>query len=91
VAQSQLTLAVGQSSDSHLRPHRGVTQTTGGPCAQRLVHHNAEAYLAAYLSAAQIAEDRKGPLFRSLDRERHLMERRLHRLEVLAMIKRRAR
>ena len=45
----------------------------------------------AYLAAAEIAEDRKGPLFRSLDRERHLTERRLHRLEVLAMIKRRAR
>ena len=38
----------------------------------------------AYLVAAQIAGDRKGPLFRSLDRERHLTARRLHRLEVLA-------
>jgi integrase len=47
-------------------------------------HHNAEAYVDAYLAAAQIADDRKGPLFRSLDRERHLTERRLHRLEVLA-------
>jgi site-specific recombinase XerC len=47
-------------------------------------HHNAEAYVDAYLAAAQIAEDRKGPLFRSLDRERHVTERRLHRLEVLA-------
>jgi len=36
------------------------------------------------LAAAQIVDDRKGPLFRSLDRERHLTERRLHRLEVLA-------
>ena len=47
-------------------------------------HHNAEAYVDACLAAAQIAADRKGPLFRSLDRERHLTERRLHRLEVLA-------
>jgi integrase/recombinase XerD len=31
------------------------------------------------------------PLTHSLDRERHLTERRLHRLEVLAMIRRRAR
>jgi integrase/recombinase XerD len=45
----------------------------------------------AYLTAAQIANDRKGPLFRSLDRERCLTERRLHRPEVLAMIKRRTR
>jgi integrase/recombinase XerD len=47
-------------------------------------HHNAEAYVDAYLAAAQIAADRKGPLFRSLDRERHLTARRLRRLEVLA-------
>jgi integrase/recombinase XerD len=38
-----------------------------------------------------LADDRKGPLFRSLDRTRQLTGRRLHRLEVLAMIKRRAR
>ena len=44
-------------------------------------HHNAEAYVDAYLAVAQIDDDRKGPLFRSLDRERHLTER---RLEVLA-------
>ncbi len=60
----------------------------GTPCS---LSHNAEAYVDAYLSAAQIAQDRKGPLFRSLDRERCLTERRLHRLEVLATIKRRAR
>jgi integrase/recombinase XerD len=54
-------------------------------------HHNAEAYVDAYIAAAQIADDHKEPLFRSLDRERHLTERRQHRLEVLAMIKRRAR
>ena len=63
----------------------------GGKRHEVPAHHNAEAYVDAYLAAALIAEDRKGPLFRSLDRERHLTERRLHRLEVLAMIKRRAR
>ena len=63
----------------------------GGKRHEVPAHHNAEAYVDTYLAAAQIAEDRKGPLFRSLDRERHLTERRLHRLEVLAMIKRRAR
>jgi integrase/recombinase XerD len=63
----------------------------GGKRHEVPAHHNAEAYVDAYLVAAQIADDRKGPLFRSLDRERHLTPRRLHRLEVLAMIKRRAR
>jgi hypothetical protein len=56
----------------------------GGKRHEVPAHHNAEAYVDAYLAAAQIAADRKGPLFRSLDRERHLTERRLHRLEVLA-------
>jgi integrase len=63
----------------------------GGKRHEVPAHHNAEAYMDAYLATAQIADDRKGPLFRSLGRERHLSERRLHRLEVLAMIKRRAR
>jgi integrase/recombinase XerD len=63
----------------------------GGKRHEVPAHHNAEAYVDAYLAASKIAEDRKVPLFRSLDRERHLTERRLYRLEVLAMIKRRAR
>lgn len=63
----------------------------GGKRHEVPAHHNAEAYVDAYLAAAHIIEDRKEPLFRSLDRERHLTARRLHRLEVLAMIKRRAR
>lgn len=63
----------------------------GGKRHEVPAHHNAEAYVDTYLTAAHIADDRKGPLFRSLSRERCLIERRLHRLEVLAMIKRRAR
>jgi len=63
----------------------------GGKLHEVPAHHNAETYMDAYLAAARTAPDRKGPLFRSLDRQRRLTERRLHRLEVLAMIKRRAR
>ena len=47
-------------------------------------------WLDAYLNAALIESDRKCPLFRSLDRHRVLSLRRMHRLDVLAMIKRRA-
>ncbi len=54
-------------------------------------HHKAEEYVDAYLQATGIGEDKKSPLFRSLDRRRKLTERRIHRIEVLAMIKRRAR
>lgn len=55
------------------------------------VHHNADEYLEAYLAAASIAEDSHSPLFRSLNRRRQLTERRMHRNEVLDMVKRRAR
>lgn len=54
-------------------------------------HHKAEEYVDAYLTEAGITDDKKSPLFRSLNRQRKLTDRRLHRLEVLAMIKRRAR
>lgn len=54
-------------------------------------HHNAEAYLDAYMEAAGIAGDKKGPVFRSIDRHRRLTSHPMHRIDVLRMIKRRAR
>jgi site-specific recombinase XerD len=54
-------------------------------------HHNAEEYLDAYLTAAGIREQRKGPLFRTISRCRELTFTRMHRVDVLRMIKRRAR
>jgi site-specific recombinase XerD len=63
----------------------------GGKYHEVPAHHNAEAYVDQYLQAAGIGENKKGPLFRSLNRKRQLTERRLDRLEVIAMVKRRAR
>lgn len=63
----------------------------GGKLHDVPAHHKAEEYVDAYLAAALIESDRHTPLFRSLDRHRQLGTRRIHRLEVLAMIKRRAR
>ena len=54
-------------------------------------HHNAEAYVDAWLTAAGIAADGKSPLFRTVSRHRTLTPRRMHRADVLRMIKRRAR
>ena len=54
-------------------------------------HHNAEAYLDAYLTAAGIADDNKTPLFRSVDRHRRITSRPILRGDALRMIKRRAR
>lgn len=54
-------------------------------------HHNAEAYLDRYLEAAGIRDEKKGPLFRTVSRRRELTLTRMHRVDVLRMIKRRAR
>jgi hypothetical protein len=38
----------------------------GGKFHELPAHHTAEAYLDAYIEAAGISDDRKGPLFRSV-------------------------
>src|ERR1700683_377488 len=53
-------------------------------------HHNAEAYLDAYLDAAGIRDNNKSPLFRSVDNRRKLTANPLTRTDVLRMVKRRA-
>lgn len=63
----------------------------GGKLHDVPAHHNAEEYMDAYLDAAKLRDDKKGPLFRTLNRKRQLTHRRLNRREVLAMIRRRAR
>ncbi len=62
----------------------------GGKLHDVPAHHNAEAYLDAYISAAGIADEKKGPLFRSVDRDRTLTLNAMSRTDVLRMIKRRA-
>ncbi len=63
----------------------------GGKRHEVPAHHNAEAYLDAYLQAAGIAEQKKSPLFRSVYRRRWLTDRPMHRIDALRMVKRRAR
>jgi len=63
----------------------------GGKRHEVPAHHNAEAYLDAYIKAAGSVDEQKLPLFRTVSRERQLTLRRMHRADVLRMIKRRAR
>jgi len=61
----------------------------GGKYHEVPCHHNLEKYLREYIEAAELTE---GPLFRTLrGRSDTLNEKRLHRTECLAMIKRRCR
>ena len=53
-------------------------------------HHNAEAYLDAYMTAAGIWDEKKSPLFRSVDKKRRLTMNPMTRTDVLRMVKRRA-
>ena len=62
----------------------------GGKRHEVPAHHNAQEYLDAYLNAADIRPEKKGPLFRSIDRNRCITSNSMHRNNVLDMIKRRA-
>jgi integrase/recombinase XerD len=53
-------------------------------------HHNAEVYLDAYLDFAAIRDEKKSPLFRSVDKHRKITENPVTRTDVLRMVKRRA-
>src|ERR1019366_6920441 len=53
-------------------------------------HHNAEAYVDAYLESAGIRDEKKTPLFRSVDNRRRITENPMTRTDVLRMVKRRA-
>ena len=62
-----------------------------GKLNQMPCHHKLEAYLDAYIEAAGLASDRKGPLFRSaIGRTKKLSGSPMSRNDVWAMIRRRA-
>jgi site-specific recombinase XerD len=62
----------------------------GGKYNEVFAHHNAEAYLDAYLDLAGIREDKKSPLFRTIDRRLKLSDRGMSRSDALRMVKRRS-
>jgi site-specific recombinase XerC len=63
----------------------------GGKRHEMPCHHNLEEYLHAYIDAAGIADDAKGPLFRTIDRStKTLSSRPLPQANTYAMVQRRA-
>ncbi len=68
-----------------LRLHEKGGKRHEVPC-----HPTLEEYLDAWLAAAVIGRDKKGPLFRSIGKGDRLSEKAMSRFDVLHMIKRRA-
>jgi integrase len=68
-----------------LRLHEKGGKRHEVPC-----HHNLTEYLDAWMEAAKLAGDKKGPLFRAIRKENKLTENAMAREDILAMIKRRA-
>ena len=62
----------------------------GGKRHEVPAHHHAEEYLDAYLDAAGIRDEKKSPLFRSVDNRRNITANPMTRTDVLRMVKRRA-
>jgi site-specific recombinase XerD len=62
----------------------------GGKRHELPAHHNAEAYLDAYLAGVGIRDEKKSPLFRSVDKQRKITANPMTRTDVLRMVKRRA-
>ncbi len=62
----------------------------GGKYHEVPAHHNAELYLDEYIRAAGIDVDRKTPLFRTIGPDKSLSNRRMHRIDALRTVKRRA-
>ena len=59
----------------------------GGKRRTLPVHHEAEAYLDAWLEAAGIASEKKAPLFRAFDPSRELTEKPMSRHAAYQMIR----
>ncbi len=62
----------------------------GGKFHEVPAHHNAVEYVHEYVDASGIAEEKKAPLFRTMDKQRRLTRTRMTRDDALRMVKRRA-
>ncbi len=91
---ARVSAAIGMNVEDYYPQGRRMwfrLHEKGGKRHDVPAHHNAIAYVDAYMEAADITNEKKSPLFRTISRYRRLAPRRMHRADVLRMIKRRAR
>jgi len=91
---ARVSAAIGMNVEDYYPQGRRMwfrLHEKGGRHHEVPVHHLAEGYLDAYIQAAGIEGEPKTPLFRTVSRERQFTPRRMHRADVLRMVKRRAR
>lgn len=91
---ARVSAVVGMDVDDYYQQGKRLwirLHEKGGKFHEVPAHHNAQAYLDAYMIAAGIAGDWKAPLFRSAaGKTMTLTANRMSRTDVLRMIKRRA-
>ena len=91
---ARVSAAIGMNVNDYFAQGRRMwfrLHEKGGKHHEVPAHHNAEDYVDAYLDAAGIRDQQHEPLFRTVGPTRNLTDRRMHRVDVLRMIKRRAR
>ncbi len=72
------------------RRYRIRLKEKGGRYHEMPLSHRAEQYLTEYMDAAGLHEQADNPLFRTIGHDQYLRPTRMHRNDVLRMIKRRA-
>ena len=91
---ARVSAAIGMNVEDYYPQGRRMwfrLHEKGGKHHDVPAHHNATQYVDDYIDAAGISEQKKTPLFRTLSRQRRLTDTRMHRADVLRMVKRRAR
>jgi integrase len=91
---ARVSVVVGMNVDDYYQQGKRSwirLHEKGGKFHEVPAHHNAEVYLDAYIAATGIADEGKGPLFRSaIGNINALSRQRMSRTDVLRMVKRRA-
>lgn len=91
---ARVSAVVGMNVDDYFAQGRRMwfrLHEKGGKEHDVPAHHNAEAYVDEYIEVAGIKQQTHGPLFRTINSRRQLTNNRMHRSDVLRMMKRRAR